>query len=68
MSEDFDYAIGHNLILRKPHPCGGYSWTVYRIGADIGLRCDSCSRRLVLPRSKVQKMAKSYVINEDILE
>ncbi len=66
MSEHFDYAIGHHLILRKPHPCGGYGWAVYRIGADIGIQCDNCSRKLVLARSQVDKMVKQYVIKKDI--
>ena len=37
--------------LRKPHPCGGYDWQVTRLGADIGLRCLSCGRRVLLERA-----------------
>ena len=28
-------AIGNVISLKKKHPCGGYSWTIYRIGADV---------------------------------
>ncbi len=45
--------------LRKPHPCGGYEWRVVRLGADIGLVCTTCRRRVLLPRSKFNKRLKS---------
>ena len=39
------------LQLRKPHPCGSDQWRVVRLGADIGLRCLGCDRKVLLPRS-----------------
>jgi hypothetical protein len=50
-----DLRIGDVVRLRKPHPCGGYDWTIVRIGADIGLRCLKCDRRVLLPRSEVER-------------
>lgn len=47
--------------LRKPHPCGSTDWTVVRLGADIGLRCLGCGRRVLLPRRTVEKRLKSFV-------
>jgi len=47
--------------LRKPHPCGGYDWRVVRLGADIGLRCQSCGRRVLLPRRELEKRLKAVV-------
>jgi len=47
--------------LRKPHPCGGYEWRVVRIGADIGLKCLSCGRRVLLPRRTFERRLKSFV-------
>ena len=47
--------------LRKPHPCGSDEWRVVRLGADIGLRCQGCSRRIMLPRSVLQRRIKSFV-------
>ena len=35
--------------LRKPHPCGSLDWRVVRLGADIGLKCLRCERRVLLP-------------------
>jgi len=47
--------------LRKPHPCGGYEWTVVRLGADIGLKCTTCGRRVLLPRSEFEKRLKTFI-------
>ncbi|HEU0164023.1 MAG TPA: DUF951 domain-containing protein [Thermomicrobiales bacterium] len=47
--------------LRKPHPCGSYDWVVVRIGADIGLRCLTCGRRVLLPRRTVEKRLKTFL-------
>lgn len=51
--------------LRKPHPCGGYEWRVDRLGADIGLVCTTCGRRVLLPRSKFNKRVKSITPAQD---
>jgi hypothetical protein len=47
--------------LRKPHPCGGYEWRVVRLGADIGLECLTCNRRVLLTRREVEKRMKAFV-------
>lgn len=47
--------------LRKPHPCGSYEWVVVRLGADIGLKCTTCGRRVLLPRRTVEKRLKEFV-------
>jgi hypothetical protein len=41
--------------LRKPHACGGYEWTIVRLGADIGLKCNTCGRRVLLPRREFER-------------
>jgi hypothetical protein len=47
--------------LRKAHPCGGTDWQVYRLGADIGLRCLTCGRRVMLERAVLEKRIKVFV-------
>ncbi len=64
--------MGDVLRLRKPHPCGSYEWEVTRLGADIGLRCAGCGRRLMLGRSTLERRLKTFVsrgepINEEQL-
>ncbi len=56
-----DVQVGDVVLLRKPHPCGSFEWEVTRIGADIGLRCKGCQRRMMLPRSKFNKSFKKYI-------
>ncbi len=53
--------IEDRVRLRKPHPCGGYEWEVTRIGADIGIVCLTCGRRVMLPRSKFEKGVKTIL-------
>lgn len=52
---------GDVLRLRKPHPCGSFEWTVVRLGADIGLTCNQCGRRILLPRREVQRRTRQFV-------
>ena len=52
------FELGDRLRLRKQHPCGNFDWEVVRLGADIGLRCEKCGRRVLLPRSEVERRTK----------
>ena len=56
-----DVHLGDVARLRKPHPCGGFEWTVVRLGADIGLVCTTCGRRVLLPRREFEKRLKKFV-------
>ncbi len=47
--------------LKKPHPCGGSDWRVVRLGADIGLKCQTCGRRILLPRRELARRMKNWV-------
>jgi hypothetical protein len=46
---------------RKTHPCGGDQWEVVRLGADIGLRCLRCDRKVLMPRSKLERRIREFV-------
>jgi hypothetical protein len=56
-----DFALGDVVQLRKPHPCGGSDWQVTRLGADIGLRCQTCGRRVLLERAVLEKRIKQFL-------
>ncbi|MGD9093550.1 MAG: DUF951 domain-containing protein [Anaerolineales bacterium] len=47
--------------MRKPHPCGSFDWKVVRLGADIGLECLNCGRRVLLPRRKLALRLKTVL-------
>jgi hypothetical protein len=53
--------MGDVVRLRKPHPCGGFEWEVVRLGADIGIRCQTCRRRVLLDRRTFEKRVKTFV-------
>ena len=47
--------MGQGVELRKPHPCGSRTWTVVRLGADIGLVCSGCAHRILMDRLDVER-------------
>jgi hypothetical protein len=53
--------LGDRIRLRKPHPCGGRTWLVTRLGADIGLACDTCGRRVLLERRELERRFTGFV-------
>jgi hypothetical protein len=56
---------GDIVRLRKAHPCGSYEWEVVRVGADIGLKCLKCQRRVLLARSIFERRVKEFVSRSD---
>ena len=57
----FDVQVGDVVQLRKTHPCGSQDWLVTRIGADIGLKCQGCGRKVMLTRREFNKSVKRCV-------
>ncbi|HEX78896.1 MAG TPA: DUF951 domain-containing protein [Dehalococcoidia bacterium] len=53
--------LGDVVRLKKKHPCGGYQWQVVRLGADIGIKCLQCQRRVLLQRSTFERRVKAFV-------
>ena len=49
------YEIGDFVRLRKRHPCGEFDWRVVRVGADIGIVCVGCQRRVTMARSALER-------------
>lgn len=56
--ELYNPQVGDRVQLRKPHPCGSDSWVVVRVGADIGLQCEGCGRKVLLERPLFRKRLK----------
>ena len=57
----FDLEKGDIVRMRKTHPCGGSTWVVTRLGADIGLECLTCHRRIMLSRRELMKKMKEIL-------
>ena len=60
-----DLQLNDVLRLRKPHPCGSFEWNVVRLGADIGLECRVCGRRVMLTRRELMKRMKANLTRRD---
>lgn len=56
--------LGDRLELRKPHPCGSRTWAVDRLGADLGLVCEGCGRRILLERPQVERRLVRHLGHE----
>jgi hypothetical protein len=57
--------LGDVVRLRRAHPCGGSSWLIDRLGADIGLRCQTCGRRVLLERRALEQRLVEFVSRGD---
>lgn len=61
-------SVGDILLLKKPHPCGTNKMRVARVGSDIRVICEGCSRDMTLPREKLEKAIKQIVSAESTQE
>ena len=57
--------LGDIVCLRKQHPCGSYEWQVVRLGADIGIKCLKCNRRVLLGRRYFEHKVKAFVKQDE---
>jgi hypothetical protein len=57
--------LGDVIRLRRQHPCGGDTWLLDRLGADIGLRCQACGRHVLLDRRLLERRLVEFVSRGD---
>ena len=53
--------VGDVVRLKKKHPCGCDQWRVVRVGADIGIRCEKCHRRVLLTMGVFERRVKEVL-------
>lgn len=53
-----EFNLGDIVRLKKKHPCGSYEWQIVRLGADIGITCLKCQRRVLLERGVFVRRVK----------
>lgn len=56
---------GEVYRMRRQHPCGGWEWKVYRTGADIGIECLTCHRRVMVDRRRFEARMKALIRRDD---
>ena len=57
--------LGDLIRLRRRHPCGGDTWLIDRLGADIGLRCQTCDRHVLVERRTIERRLVEFVRRGD---
>jgi hypothetical protein len=57
--------LGDVVRLKRAHPCGGSEWLVDRLGADIGLRCRTCGRHVLVARRHLESRLAGFVERGD---
>ena len=57
--------LGDVVRLQRTHPCGGSTWLIDRLGADIGLRCQTCGRHVLLERRVLEARLAEFVSRGD---
>jgi hypothetical protein len=60
-----DLYLGDMVRLRRRHPCGGDTWLVDRLGADIGMRCRTCGRHVLIDRATLERRIMEFVERGD---
>ena len=53
--------LGDTVRLKKQHPCGANEWEIVRVGADIGLKCRGCERKVMLVRSEFDRRFRGFI-------
>ena len=56
-----DFRLDDVVRMKKPHPCGSFEWRVVRLGADIGIKCCACGKRVLLPRRVMERRVRAFV-------
>ena len=60
--------VGDVVRMKKAHPCGSHLWEVTRLGADIGIVCQGCQRRVMLARPYLERRVKAVLPRETTRE
>ncbi|MBQ2094062.1 MAG: DUF951 domain-containing protein [Ruminococcus sp.] len=53
--------IGDRVEMKKPHPCGGKTFEILRVGMDFKIRCLNCGREVMAPRKKIEKNIRKII-------
>ena len=55
------FALGDQVVLKKPHACGENLWEIVRVGADVKLKCMHCGRVVMLDRPEFEKRVRRLI-------
>ena len=49
------YELNDIVEMKKQHACGYNRFKIIRLGADVRIKCEECSRSIMLPRQEFNK-------------
>ncbi len=52
---------GDILLMKKPHPCGCFTFRVMRVGSDVRIVCTGCGHDVTVNRIKLEKNIKKVI-------
>ncbi|MBP5417026.1 MAG: DUF951 domain-containing protein [Clostridiales bacterium] len=55
----YKYQEGQVVTLKKTHPCGGKTWKLLRVGAEVLMCCETCGHKMTLKRAALEKATVS---------
>ena len=55
---------GDRVKLKKNHPCGGATFSVIRVGAEVRIKCETCQRDMTVDRIKLEKSIRQLIHSE----
>ena len=53
--------VGERVEMKKPHPCGGKTFEILRVGMDFKIRCLTSGREVMAPRKKIEKNIRKII-------
>lgn len=61
----YPYKEGQIVTMKKSHPCGGKTWKLQRVGAEVLMACETCGHKMTLKRSALEKACVKVETPED---
>ncbi len=58
------YHIGQVVQLKKAHPCGSDKWQIIRVGMDFRIKCMTCGRSVLIPRTRFERRVKQIIADD----
>ena len=55
----YKYQEGQVVTLKKTHPCGGKTWKLLRVDAEVLMCFETCGHKMTLKRSALEKATVS---------
>ena len=66
MANIIKISVDDVLELKKPHPCGGHTFKVLRLGSEVRVVCLTCGRDMTTQRVKLERAIKKVISTAEL--